>query len=118
MKDKDKDWKKRLNVVYSTNPDFGYETEPQEADSIKLPPEKQQLRITLDKRHRHGKSVTLITGFAGTSDELEALEKLLKYKCGIGGTSKDGEILLQGDFRQKACDILQQEGYAKTKIIS
>ena len=110
------DWKDRLNVVYSTNPDFKYENEDaQEAET--LPNEKQQLRISLDKRNRKGKAVTLVTGFMGTVDDLEALGKLLKMKCGVGGSAKDGEIIVQGDFRKKVLEILQKEGYAKARCI-
>lgn len=110
------DWKDRLNVVYSTNPDYQYENEEiEEADT--LPKEKQLLRISLDKRNRKGKAVTLITGFIGTTDDLEALGKLLKVKCGVGGSAKDGEIIVQGDFRNKVLEILQKEGYAKARII-
>lgn len=110
------DWKERLNVVYSTNPDYKYETEDeQEQDTIAK--EKQQLRISLDKRNRKGKAVTLITGFIGTSDDLEALGKLLKVKCGVGGSAKDGEIIIQGDFRNKVLELLLKEGYAKSRII-
>lgn len=107
---KDNDWKERLNVVYSTNPDFSYEKEDEpEADT--LSPTKQQLRISLDKRNRNGKSVTLITGFVGLDDDLKELAKMLKTKCGVGGSSKDGEILIQGDFRTKVSEILKAAGY-------
>jgi translation initiation factor 1 (eIF-1/SUI1) len=75
------------------------------------------LRIQLDKRNRNGKAVTLITGFAGSDDDLQALAKLLKVKCGVGGSAKYGEIIIQGDHRQKVLDILQKEGYAKSRII-
>ena len=107
---KNNDWKDRLNIVYSTNPDFKFDTgEEEEAETLE--PAKQQLRISLDKRNRKGKSVTLITGFVGSSDDLSALAKKLKTKCGVGGSDKDGEILIQGDFRQKILDILLSEGY-------
>jgi translation initiation factor 1 len=102
--------------VYSTNPDFKYETGKEEEQDT-LPKEKQQLRISLDKRNRKGKAVTLITGFAGTNDDLEELGKLLKVKCGVGGSSKDGEIIVQGDFRNKVLELLQKEGYVKARII-
>ncbi|MFN5710610.1 MAG: translation initiation factor [Bacteroidota bacterium] len=103
------------NVVYSTNPDFNYEFEAeQEAET--LMPSKQQLRISLDKKNRAGKAVTLITGFVGTVADLEALGKMLKSKCGVGGSVKDGEIILQGDFRVKASEILIKEQY-KVKVI-
>lgn len=103
------------NVVYSTNPDFNYEFEAeQEAET--LMPSKQQLRISLDKKNRAGKAVTLITGFVGTVSDLEVLGKMLKSKCGVGGSVKDGEIILQGDFRVKASEILIKEHY-KVKVI-
>lgn len=113
---KPNDWKDRLNVVYSTNPDFKYESgNDEEQDTIAK--EKQQLRISLDKRNRKGKAVTLITGFVGTTEDLEALSKMLKVKCGVGGSAKDGEIIIQGDFRNKILELLQKEGYAKSRII-
>lgn len=113
---KENDWKSRLGVMYSTNPDFQYNTgEEEEADT--LPKEKQLLRISLDKRNRGGKMVTLITGFIGTSEDLTVLGKLLKVKCGVGGSAKDGEIIVQGDLRKKVLEILQKEGYAKSRII-
>jgi len=110
------DWKDRLNVVYSTNPDFKYEKEDEQEEDT-LPNEKQALRISLDKRNRKGKAVTLITGFIGTIEDLEALGKMLKVKCGVGGSAKDGEIIIQGDFRNKVLELLQKEGYAKARII-
>lgn len=110
------DWKKRLNIVYSTNPDYHYQDE-NSAQEETLPNEKQLLRVSLDKRNRKGKAVTLITGFIGTNDDLETLGKLLKTKCGVGGSAKDGEIIVQGDHRQKVLEILQKEGYAKTRLI-
>ncbi len=110
------DWKDRLNVVYSTNPDFKYDSE-EEVEADTLLKEKQLLRISLDKRNRKGKAVTLITGFIGATDDLEALGKLLKVKCGVGGSVKDGEIIIQGDFRNKILEILQKEGYAKSRCI-
>lgn len=112
------DWKDRLNVVYSTNPDFKFELgDAGDAETEGLPKEKQLLRIELDKKHRKGKSVTLITNFVGSDDDLQALAKLLKTKCGVGGSARDGEILLQGDFRTKALELLTQEGYVKSRII-
>ncbi|KOH42964.1 translation initiation factor [Sunxiuqinia dokdonensis] len=105
-----KDWKERLGVVYSTNPDFGYE-KAEAADQETLPPNKQDLRVSLDKKNRKGKAVTLVTGFVGTDDNLKALGKLLKSKCGVGGSAKDGEVMIQGDFRDKVMQILQAEGY-------
>lgn len=111
---KKNDWKERLNMVYSTNPDFHYELS-QEEEAETLPPSQQQLRISLDKRNRNGKSVTLVTGFVGKEADLKELTKMLKSKCGVGGSCKEGEILIQGDFRNKVLEILQASGYrAKT----
>ncbi|WP_439809224.1 translation initiation factor [Parabacteroides distasonis] len=113
---KDNDWKDRLGVMYSTNPDFQYNTGDTEEEDT-LPKEKQALRISLDKRNRGGKMVTLITGFRGTSEDLTALGKLLKVKCGVGGSAKDGEIIIQGDLRTKVLEILRKEGYSKSRTI-
>ncbi|MDR1091109.1 MAG: translation initiation factor [Prevotella sp.] len=110
------DWKDRLNVVYSTNPDFKYEKE-ENIEKDTPDKAKQQLRISLDKRNRKGKAVTLITGFIGTIADLEELGKFLKVKCGVGGSAKDGEIIVQGDFRNKILELLQKEGYVKARII-
>ncbi len=113
---KSNDWKDRLNIVYSTNPDFKYDAEESE-ETEALPKEKQLLRISLDKRNRGGKVVTLITGFVGPDDDLKELGKMLKTKCGVGGSAKDGEIIVQGDFRQKVLEILKKEGFAKARTI-
>ena len=110
------DWKDRLNIVFSTNPDFKYESEEEEEKQEKLPNNKQLLRIELDKRNRKGKAVTLVTGYVGSDDDLAVLAKTLKTKCGSGGSSRCGEILIQGDFRKKINEILLAEGY-KTKLI-
>lgn len=106
----DNDWKKHLGVVYSTNPDFKYmETESEDVQT--LSPSKQRLVVGIDRRARAGKQVTLIKGFVGSNDDLAALGKTLKVKCGVGGTAKDGEITLQGDLRDKAVTLLQSMGY-------
>ena len=112
---KSNDWKDRLGIMYSTNPDFQYNTGDEEEEET-LPKEKQLLRIALDKRNRGGKAVTLVTGFRGTTGDLEALGKFLKVKCGVGGSAKDGEIIVQGDLRPKVLEILQKEGYVKSRI--
>ena len=104
------DWKQRLGVVYSTNPDFKYEqaAEPEEET---LPPAKQRLVVTIDRRCRAGKQVTLVSGFKGSDEDLKALGKTLKVKCGVGGTAKDGEITVQGDLRDKVTALLNSMGY-------
>ncbi len=106
--------KHRTGIVYSTNPDFQY-TEDRESSQNTLPPGQQNLRVMLDKKQRKGKSVTLVTGFIGQEEDLKDLGKLLKTKCGVGGTVKGGEILVQGDFREKIMEILLREGYKAKK---
>jgi len=107
----DNDWKKRLGVVYSTGDNFEYEKgDDQEKNT--LPPGKQKLIISLDKKQRRGKTVSLITGFKGTEDDLVDLSKILKKKCGTGGSAKDGEIIIQGDFRNRLKDLLEKDGYS------
>lgn len=107
---KKNDWKKREGVVYSTNSDFEYSL-PKDGNESTLPPQQQNLKVMLDKSMRAGKQVTLVTGFVGTQDDLEALGKLLKTKCGVGGSVKDNEIIIQGDHRDKIVTLLTKEGY-------
>ena len=102
--------KRPVGVVYSTDPNFQYQYE-EEPEAETLEPSRQDLRVLRDAKGRGGKTVTLIRGFVGATADLEALGKLLKNRCGIGGSVKDGEIILQGDVRDKACDILSKEGY-------
>ncbi len=104
------DWKKRLGVVYSTNPDYDYTT-PDNSEEQTLPPNQQNLTISLDTKNRKGKSVTLVSGFTGTENDLKELGKMLKSKCGVGGSVKGGDILIQGDFRTRVTEILKKEGY-------
>ena len=106
----DNDWKKRLGMVYSTDPDFKYEVETVAEDKT-LEPSKQKLIVSIDRRQRAGKQVTLVTGFRGTAADLAALGKTLKVKCGVGGTAKDGEITIQGDLRDKVTELLKGMGY-------
>lgn len=104
------DWKKRLGTVYSTNPDFNFET-GKEPEQETLPPQQQKLIVSLDKKQRKGKSVTLVSGYTGKDEDLKDLGKKLKTLCGVGGSVKEGEIIIQGDFRSRIMEILQQEGY-------
>ena len=105
--------KNSTGIVYSTNPNFKLH---EDKEVIKtLPPQQQHLIVLLDKKQRAGKSVTLITGFIGKNSDLQDLGKLLKTKCGVGGSVKDGEIIIQGDFRQKVLQMLTDKEY-KVKI--
>lgn len=102
--------KGKINVVYSTKPDFNYQYEEEEEQTT-LPPEKQNLRVTLDSKQRAGKTVTLIDGFIGTEEDLKDLAKLLKNKCGVGGSVKEGQIIIQGAFKDKVLAILHDNHY-------
>ncbi len=97
-------------IIFSTNPNFKFETEGSEITET-LPPDKQNLKIWRDSKQRKGKTVTLVTGFEGKTDDLKTLEKQLKTLCGSGGSSKDNEILIQGDFRDKIITFLTDKGY-------
>lgn len=108
------DWKSRLNVVYSTNPDFQYQ-EQEDTQQEEIAENKQQLRVWLDRKQRAGKQVTIVKGFIGSDDKLKELASLLKSHCGVGGSAKQGEILIQGDFRDKIVALLIKKGYTSTK---
>ena len=104
------DWKSRLGMVYSTNPDYQFEQE-ESCEQETLPPKEQKLIVRIDKKGRGGKQVTVVEGFVGKEEDMEALGKMLKSKCGVGGSVKDGEILVQGDQREKIVNILLSLDY-------
>ena len=108
-----KNEKNRKGILYSTNPDFEYEYENQEMET--LPSSKQNLKVCIDK-HRAGKIAVIIKNFVGTTDDLKKLGKLLKTKCGVGGSVKNGEIIIQGNIRGKVMDILEKEGYNYKRV--
>lgn len=105
--------KNKDGLVYSTDPKFEYREEKEEAAS--LPPQQQKLRVMIDRKQRGGKEVTLITGFVGPEEELAELGKFLKTRCGVGGSAKDGEIIVQGNQRDKVVQLLLEKGYTQTK---
>jgi translation initiation factor 1 len=111
---KKNDWKDRLNIVYSTNPDFQYSTDEKE-ETETLPKQQQKLRVSIEKNHRGGKTVTIVKNFVGSDEDIKELGRLLKTRCGVGGTTKEGEILIQGEFKEKIIEILKKEGYTQTK---
>ncbi|MEE3482920.1 MAG: translation initiation factor [Bacteroidales bacterium] len=105
--------KKKKGVVYSTNPNYVYEEEESAVET--LPKNQQKLRLNMERAGRGGKTVTLIKGFVGSDEDIQALCKLLKQRCGVGGAVKDGEIIIQGDHRQRLVELLKKEGYSQTK---
>ena len=106
--------KKKINIVYSTNPDFSYDHEGEQEEETLIPSE-QRLYVSIDRKKRAGKEVTLVEGFIGTEEDLKELGKLLKVKCAVGGGVKDGEILIQGKFKDKIYDLLVKEGFSVKK---
>jgi translation initiation factor 1 len=106
--------KEKVNIVYSTNPDFQFQFDEEEEIQT-LPIAQQKLYVSIDRKQRAGKEVTLIEGFVGTDEDLKELGKMLKSKCGVGGTAKDNEILIQGNFKEKIFDLLVKEGYSVKK---
>ncbi|UTW67192.1 translation initiation factor [bacterium SCSIO 12643] len=107
--------KKRVDVVYSTNPDYGYSYDEDE-EMETLAPEEQTLRVLIDRKQRKGKSVTIVEGFIGSSEDLKDLGKALKSKCGVGGSVKDGEIIIQGEVRDKVMELLKKDGYNVKRV--
>ena len=110
-----KNKKHREGIVFSTNPDYEYEYDDELKEET-LDPSEQKLKIHLEKKHRGGKIVSIVKGFVGTSEDLSTLGKLLKTKCGTGGSAKDGEIIIQGDCRDKIMAILEKEGYKYKRV--
>ena len=106
----DNDWKSRLGMVYSTDPEFEYRTD-ERPETETLPPARQQLRVWLDRRQRAGKVVTLVKGFVGRDADLQELARMLKSRCGVGGSAKAGEIIIQGDHRDRVAELLIRSGY-------
>ncbi len=110
---RDNEWKNLSGLVFSTNPDLNLNQPEEEAETLAA--SDQKLRIWLDKKQRKGKAVTLITGFDGNDDDLKELAKALKSYCGVGGSAKEGEIIVQGDQRDKVLKYLLDKGYTQTK---
>jgi len=98
-------------VIYSTDPDYNFIEEHQSEEGEVLLPKQQDLRVMLDRKQRAGKAVTLVTGFRGSENDLDSLGKTLKQRCGVGGSVKDGVILIQGDFRKRVIELLLAAGY-------
>jgi translation initiation factor 1 len=106
---------KKIGVVYSTNSEYDYDYNDGDNEVETLPPQQQQLKVWIDRKKRKGKEVTLITGFVGQEDDLKALGKILKTKCGVGGSAKDNEVIVQGNQREKVVALLVEMGYKAKK---
>ncbi len=106
--------KEKINIVYSTNPNFNYQFD-EEQEMETLPVNQQKLYVSIDRKQRGGKEVTLIEGFVGTEEDIKELGKKIKTKCGVGGSVKDSEILIQGNFKDKVFDLLTNDGYQVKK---
>jgi len=111
-----KNKKHRSGIVFSTNPDHEY-SHHEDEEMETLPPQQQKLKVEIDRKNRKGKAVTVVYNWEGSDDDLKALGKMLKTKCGVGGAVKNGEILIQGQFKQKIYDLLKAEGYSQTKMV-
>lgn len=114
MSKNDNDWKSRLGMVYSTNPDFKFDNDG-EPEAELLQPSQQKLRVAVERHGHGGKTVTIVRGFAGPDDDMKELARTLKTFCGTGGAVKDGEIIIQGDLKEKIVARLQQTGYKNSK---
>ena len=108
------DWKDRLGVVFSTNPDYQYASDDVQEQST-LPKNEQRLRVAIEKNGRGGKVVTIVRGFVGTEEDMKTLGKFLKTKCGVGGSVKDDEIIVQGNIKEKVIGLLKADGYSNVK---
>ena len=108
---KNKKSRTAVGVVYSTNPDYQYQYEGETEEAETLPPAQQRLHVRMERSGRGGKTVTVVDNFVGTDNDLQELGRTLKTKCGVGGTVKDGQIIIQGDFRDRIVSLLQQLGY-------
>ena len=108
---KSKKSRNALGVVYSTNPDYQYQYDDSDEQLETLPPAKQRLHVRMERSGRGGKTVTVVDNFVGSDDDLQALGRTLKTKCGVGGTAKDGQIIIQGDFRERIATLLKELGY-------
>jgi translation initiation factor 1 len=108
------DWKDRLGVVFSTNPDYQYASDDVQEQST-LPKNEQRLRVAIEKNGRGGKVVTIVRGFVGTEEDMKTLGKFLKTKCGVGGSVKDDEIIVQGNLKEKVIGLLKADGYSNVK---
>lgn len=106
---------KRDGVVFSTDPNYQYDDNGNENENETLPKQQQKLRLSMERAGRGGKTVTIVRGFVGGEQDLEELGKRLKQRCGVGGSVKDGEIIIQGDHRSRLVEILKQDGYTQTK---
>jgi translation initiation factor 1 len=106
--------KNKVGVVYSTNPDFQYDYDEPEAFDT-LPASQQKLRVRMERSGRGGKTVTVVDGFVGSDEDLDDLGKILKKRCGVGGSAKDGQVIIQGDFRERIVALLKELGYSQTK---
>jgi translation initiation factor 1 len=108
---KNKKSRNAVGVVYSTNPDYQYQYDDSDEQLETLPPAKQRLHVRMERSGRGGKTVTVVDNFVGSDDDLQALGRTLKTKCGVGGTAKDGQIIIQGDFRERIVALLREMGY-------